>query len=138
VLCRLGVIRIETETDIERLRQVALLQRAELDRLYQRLGELTSALARARGEDTITALQLELTAIQEQLAARTRELFGPSSEKHPRTRPRARATGHATPNAPRAPAMARARSSRCPGSTSSTRSTSPIGCVPSAAAGSAR
>jgi transposase len=78
------VIRIETETDIERLRQVALLQRAELDGLYQRLAELTAALARARGEDTIVALQLELTAIREQLEARTRALFGPSTEKRRR------------------------------------------------------
>ncbi len=82
------MIRIETETDIERLRQVALLQRAELDRLYARLATLTEELARARGEDTITALQLELTAIREQLAARTRELFGPSSEKRRRARDR--------------------------------------------------
>jgi len=66
------VIRIETETDIERLRQVALLQRAELDRLYQRLAALTEELARARGGDAIDALQLELTAIREQLEARTR------------------------------------------------------------------
>src|SRR5437773_6345644 len=77
------VIRIETETDIERLRQVALLQRAELDRLYQRLAALTEELARARGGDAIAALQLELTAIREQLEARTRALFGPSSEKRP-------------------------------------------------------
>src|SRR5438552_16394438 len=78
------VIRIETETDIERLRQVALLQRAELDRLYQRLAHLTEELARTRGEDAIAALQLELTTIREQLEARTRALFGPSSEKRPR------------------------------------------------------
>jgi transposase len=84
------VIRIETETDIERLRQVALLQRAELDRLYARLAALTGELAHARGEDAIAALQLELTAIQEQLAARTRALFGPSSEKRPRAGDRPR------------------------------------------------
>src|SRR5229473_8036612 len=54
------VIRIETETDIERLRQVALLQRAELDRLYQRLAALTEGLARARGGGAIDALVLEL------------------------------------------------------------------------------
>ena len=78
------MIRIETETDIERLRQVALLQRAELDRLYQRLAQLTEELARARGEDAIAALQLELTAIREQLEARTRALFGPSSEQRRR------------------------------------------------------
>ena len=84
------MIQIETETDIERLRQVALLQRTELDRLYTRLAALTQELAHARGEDAIAALQLELTAIQEQLAARTRELFGPSSEKRPRPADRAR------------------------------------------------
>src|SRR5438094_4475267 len=94
------VIRIETETDIERLRQMALLQRAELDRLYTRLAQLTEELAHARGEDAIAALQLELTAIQEQLAARTRALFSPSSEKRPRPGARTRAgapaprTGH--------------------------------------------
>ena len=84
------MIRIETETDIERLRQVALLQRAELDRLYTRLAQLTEELAHARGEDAIAALQLELTAIQEQLAARTRALFSPSSEKRPRPGDRTR------------------------------------------------
>jgi len=84
------VIRIETETDIERLRQVALLQRAELDRLYTRLAQLTEELAHARGEDAIAALQLELTAIQEQLAARTRALFSPSSERRPRPGDRTR------------------------------------------------
>src|SRR5437870_12562949 len=78
------VIRIETETDIERLRQVALLQRAELDRLYQRLAQLTEELARARGGDAIAALQLELTAIRQQPEARTRAPLGPSSEKRPR------------------------------------------------------
>src|SRR5256712_9206253 len=102
------VIRIETETDIERLRQVALLQRAELDRLYQRLAQLTEELARARGGDAIAALQLELTAIREQLEARTRALFGPSSEKRPRVddsqagaAERPPRTGHGPP-APRA------------------------------------
>ena len=84
------MIRIETETDIERLRQVALLQRAELDRLYTRLAQLTEELAHARGEDAIAALQLELTAIQEQLAARTRALFSPSSERRPRPGDRTR------------------------------------------------
>jgi transposase len=96
------VLRIETETDIERLRQVALLQRAELDRLYARLAQLTEALARARGEDAIAALQLELTAIQEQLAARTRALFSPSSEKRPRLGNRTQAPAPRTGHGPRA------------------------------------
>ena len=77
-------MQIERETDIERLRQVALLQHAELTRLHQRLAALTAALAAARGDVATTSLQLELQLLQEQLAAKTRALFGPSSERHPR------------------------------------------------------
>ena len=64
------MLQIETERDIERLRQVALLQEAEINRLLARLAELTRQLAEARGDDVVRALQLELTAINEQLAAR--------------------------------------------------------------------
>ena len=78
------MLQIETERDIERLRQVALLQEAEIQRLLARLAELTRQLAEARGEDAVQALQLELTLINEQLAARNRALFGASSEKRPR------------------------------------------------------
>jgi len=80
------VIRIETESDIERLRQVALLQETELQRLHKRLLELTQELAVARGEDAILAIQQELAFLKEQLDARNRELFGASSEKRPRDR----------------------------------------------------
>jgi transposase len=73
-------VKIETETDIERLRQMALLQQAELDRLHRRLVELTEELARARGQDAST-LQLEIQLLTEQLDNRTRELFASSSEK---------------------------------------------------------
>ncbi|MFQ5472711.1 MAG: IS66 family transposase [Dehalococcoidia bacterium] len=73
-------MRIETETDIERLRQMALLQQAELDRLHRRLVELTQELARAKGTDTDT-LQLEIELLKEQLDNRTRELFASTSEK---------------------------------------------------------
>ena len=74
-------VRIETERDIERLRQVALLQQAELDRLYHRLAALSAELAQARGETATAALQLELSLLREQLAARTQALFGRSSER---------------------------------------------------------
>jgi len=77
-------VRIETEKDIEQLRQVALLQQAELDRLHRRLVELTGELAQARGEDATRVLQLELATLKEQLDARTRALFGPSSERRGR------------------------------------------------------
>jgi len=95
------VVQIEHETDIERLRQVALLQHAELTRLHARLAALTTALAAARGDAATTTLQLELQLLQEQLAAKTRALFGPTSERRPRdeagdtpgTRPAARGHG---------------------------------------------
>jgi transposase len=87
------VIRIETENDPERLRQVALLLRTENDRLHQRLLQLTDELARARGEDAIAALQMELAFLKEQLEARNRELFGPSSEKRSGTNDGATANG---------------------------------------------
>jgi transposase len=92
-------VRIETEQDIERLRQVALLQQAELDRLYQRLAALTAALAQARGEDATAALQLELAVLREQLAQRTRALFGRSSEKRPAADPPAPSAPGAAPGA---------------------------------------
>ncbi|MBM3484573.1 MAG: IS66 family transposase [Alphaproteobacteria bacterium] len=78
------MLQIETERDIERLRQVALLQEAEIHRLLARLAELTRQLAEARGEDVVRALQLELTVINEQLAARNRALYGTSSERRAR------------------------------------------------------
>lgn len=78
------MIRIETEGNIERLRQVALLQQAENARLHKRLLQLTQELAVARGEDAILAIQQELAFLKEQLDARNRELFGASSEKRSR------------------------------------------------------
>src|SRR5438046_5194721 len=59
---------------------MALLLEAENARLHRRLGELTQALAQATGA-TQVQLELELQRLQEQLAARTRALFGASSER---------------------------------------------------------
>src|SRR5881296_1884763 len=75
-----AVVGLATETDLERLRQMALLLEAENARLHRRLGELTRALAQATGA-TQAQLELEVQHLQEQLAARTRALFGPSSER---------------------------------------------------------
>src|SRR5438128_2270301 len=54
---------------------MALLLEAENARLHRRLGELTRALAQATGA-TQAQLELEVQRLQEQLAARTRALFG--------------------------------------------------------------
>lgn len=74
------MVRVETEGNIEVLRQTALLLEAENSRLHGRLMELTRQLAAANGASA-TQLQLELQLLQEQLAARNRKLFGQSSER---------------------------------------------------------
>jgi len=77
------VVQVAAETDIKRLRQMAVLLERENARLHQRLLALTRELAAARGA-TATQLALELQHLQETLAARTRQLFGASAEKRPR------------------------------------------------------
>ena len=70
--------RIEKETDIERLRQIALVLESETRLLYRRVAELRSELAGARGKDKREQLELELQMLQERLAERDAELFGTS------------------------------------------------------------
>jgi transposase len=79
------VIDVSTETDIERLRQVAQLLVAENDRLHQRLQVLSSELAKAEGKDA-ERLQLELDLLREQLHQRNQTIFGTSSEKGQKAR----------------------------------------------------
>jgi len=72
---------IENETDIERLRRVALLQEAEIRHLLHRISRLSAELAKHgmnQGQ-----LEIELKLLQEQLDRRTQALFGRSSEKRP-------------------------------------------------------
>lgn len=76
------MVRLEAETNIEVLRQTARLLLAENERLHTRLLALTRDLAVARGQ-VATQLELEIGRLQEELARRTRALFGPSSEKRP-------------------------------------------------------
>jgi len=77
------MVRVQTETNIEILRQTAQLLEAENARLHRRLVELTRALALAHGSPA-TQLELEIRHLQEELAQRTRALFERSSEKRPR------------------------------------------------------
>lgn len=72
------MIDIATERDITVLRQVALLQDREIQRLQARLAQ---ALA-ATGADVV-AIQGALDALTIQLAQREQALFGRSSEKRP-------------------------------------------------------
>src|SRR3989442_13917826 len=81
---------------------MALLLEAENARLHRRLAELTRALAQATGA-TQAQLELEVQRLQEQLAARTRALFGPSSERR---------GGDPRDDAPSAPAARRGHGPR--------------------------
>ncbi|MDP9120691.1 MAG: IS66 family transposase [Acidobacteriota bacterium] len=79
------MIRIESEQNVEVLRQVALLLDREVHTLHNRIEKLITEIVRLRGGDA-SALQLELEQLQELLARREQELFGNSSEKRPRPR----------------------------------------------------
>ena len=68
--------------DLERLRQAALLLEQENTRLFRRLEALVAELAEERGEDA-RSLRLEIECLKEQLASRTKALFGDSSERRP-------------------------------------------------------
>jgi transposase len=78
------MLRIEREADIEVLRQVALLQDREIQRLIDRNKALVLEVSQLRGEDGTGRLQLELDALKELLARRERALFAASSERRPR------------------------------------------------------
>jgi transposase len=71
---------LQRESDVERLRQAALLLEAENQRLAARVLKLTRELSTARGEDAL-ALQLRLAELEQQLAKRNHLLFGTSSEQ---------------------------------------------------------
>ncbi len=78
------MLNLATETDIERLRQAALLLEQENERLFRRLETLAAELREARGDEA-RSLQLEIAHLKEQLASRTKALFGDSSERRPCT-----------------------------------------------------
>ena len=78
------MIEIEREQDTEVLRQVAILLDRENRRLHERLHKLVAENARLKGAEAAT-LQLEIDQLKELLAQRERRIFGPSSEKRPRT-----------------------------------------------------
>ena len=77
------MVKIETEQNIEILRQVARLLWRENEALHERLRKLTAEKLKLQGADA-QALQLEIDQLQELLARREREIFGASSEKRPR------------------------------------------------------
>ena len=98
------MIEISSETRVDVLRQVALLQQQEIKRLHARIVALVGELAQARGVDATEALQQELMHLHEQLAAAQHTLFARSSERRPSE---AAPPSADRPAAPQAPAPAR-------------------------------
>ena len=80
------MLNLATETDIERLRQAALLLEQENARLFRRLERLVAELREARGEQT-RSLRLEIAHLKEQLASRV-AIYGRSPCGPPGTRTR--------------------------------------------------
>jgi transposase len=76
------VFRLATEKDPELVRRAALLLEQENRKLIEKVVELQRALLAAQGKAP-EALQLELARLEQQLAQRTHDLFGRSSEKRP-------------------------------------------------------
>jgi len=76
------VFSVETEKDIERLRQAAVLLERENQKLVKQVTELTRLLLTAQGKDK-AQLELRLQALEAQLEKRNQMLFGQSSERGP-------------------------------------------------------
>ena len=104
------MIDLEREKDPNVLRQVAQLQEAELKRLRARLQQALGELARLKNQSP-SALQQELIALQELIAQREHALFGRSSEKRSATPAAAAAAapqrGHGPREQPELPVVPR-------------------------------
>lgn len=79
------MIDLDQEKDPEVLRQVAKLALADNGRLVQRIVQLTTALAEAKGKRQ-AELALEIQQLKEQLAQSQQRLFGKKSERRSRGR----------------------------------------------------
>jgi transposase len=77
-------VDIKREKDIEQLRKAALVLAAENERLVSKVMELTKQLLSAQGKDA-EQLQLKIAELEQQLAARNKQIFGRSSEKRSRS-----------------------------------------------------
>jgi transposase len=75
------VLDIETITDLDTAKQIALLLQKENDRIHKRLDEQTRELAKLKGQDGDRQLNLEIEKLQSQMSKLQRMMFGASSEK---------------------------------------------------------
>ena len=127
------MVDIQTEDDIERLRQVAVLQDAEIAKLHERISVIAAENEKLR-QTKQGRLQRELKAVKDHLAKLEKMQFGASSEKRGRDEKRKSKSGAAKGvNAP-----GRRLSRRSKSRSSGSNSTSPSRSVPNAALRSKR
>jgi transposase len=102
----LFVFSLAHETNIERLRQAALLLERENLKFVKQITALTRELALAKGEDRVQ-LELKIAALEHELSVKNKLLFSPSSERSPKTPKDAQAkkpqTGHGPKKQPDLP-----------------------------------
>jgi transposase len=75
------VLNIETISDLDTAKQIAILLQKENDRIHKRLEEQTRELARLKGQDGDRQLELEIQKLQSQMSKLQKMLFAASSEK---------------------------------------------------------
>ena len=75
------MINIHSESDIETVRQVAILLDRENERLHERIKKLADEIDDLHGTPKGHQVELELRYLKEMLEQRNKALFGRSSEK---------------------------------------------------------
>ena len=78
------MLRIENITDVNQLKQVALLLEGENKALHKRIEEMSNELSRLKGQDQDKQLSFEIEKLQSQMSKLQNALFGASSEKRKR------------------------------------------------------
>jgi transposase len=78
------VLKIETITDLDTARNVALMLQKENERIHARLDELVRENAKLKGQDGNRQLELEIHKLQSQMSKLQKMMFGSTSERRGR------------------------------------------------------
>lgn len=95
------MLRLDRETNVDVLRQAALLLERENEKLIQKNLALSREVLALKGEPQME-LQLKLEELERQLALRNQKLFGDSSERRPVSAPSEEPAKPRTGHGPRA------------------------------------
>ena len=78
------MLKIETITDLDTARNVALMLQKENERIHARLEEMTRELAKLKGQDGNRQLELEIQKLQSQMSKLQKMMFSSTSERRGR------------------------------------------------------